>query len=93
MVAKLSEGFGWDRVLARDVFSTRGHRGRLRRRTAADRLDGICTGGCGARPDVWRCREGGKRIPGKASTNRGIINRVHSVVGSLALVAREQFRL
>ena len=53
------------------LFRSRGHRGGLWRCTAAYRLDGICTSGCGSRPDVWRCGKGAKAILGKARAHRG----------------------
>src|ERR1700757_547230 len=62
VVAELFERFRRNRILARNVFSARGHRGCLRRCTGKHRLNGVRTSRTGSRTDVWRSSEGRKGI-------------------------------
>src|SRR4029077_12749381 len=62
VVAELFESLQRNRILARNVFSTRRHRGCLRRCTGKHRLNGVRTRGSGSRTDVWRRTEGRKEF-------------------------------
>src|SRR5499427_8847902 len=62
VVAGFFERLRRNRVLARNVFSTRGHRGCLRRCTGEHWLNGVRTSGTGSWADVWRSSEGRKGI-------------------------------
>src|SRR6516162_8615433 len=71
VVAEFFERLRRNRVLARNVFSTRGHRGCLRRSNGKHWLNGVRTSGTGSRTDVWRSCEGRKGIWRAARTVRG----------------------
>src|SRR6516162_626700 len=84
VVAELFERLRRNRVLARNVFSTRWHRGCLRRCAAKHRLNGVCTSGTGSRTDVWRSSEGRKGIWRATGTvRRRALWRARNISGKL----------
>src|SRR5215472_8721258 len=84
VVAELFERLRWNRVLARNVFSTRGHRGYLRRCAGKHRLNGVRTGGAGSWTDVWRSSEGRKGIWRATRTvRRRALRQARNISGKL----------